>query len=197
MKAGYEVLVEAGYSPEMAYFECLHELKLIVDLMNESGIAGMRFSISETAEYGDVTVGPKIINESVKNRMRRQLKTIESGKFAKEWVGEFKAGCKNFNKIRKSEEKHGIEKVGAKLRGMMTLLGKKAKSVGKGVAGELRFDLEIKRERSNGPVARTPRRRPLFHQKGLYKAASLRKRRLYAKSEKVKRPFIRWVVGAY
>ena len=134
VKPGYEVLVEAGYSPEMAYFECLHELKLIVDLMNESGIAGMRFSISETAEYGDVTVGPKIINESVKNRMRRQLKTIESGKFAKEWVGEFKAGCKNFNKIRKSEEKHGIEKVGAKLRGMMTWLGKKAKSVGKGVS---------------------------------------------------------------
>ena len=134
VKAGYEVLVEAGYSPEMAYFECLHELKLIVDLMNESGIAGMRFSISETAEYGDVTVGPKIINESVKNRMRRQLKTIESGKFAKEWVGEFKTGCKNFNKIRKSEEKHGIEKVGAKLRGMMTWLGKKAKSVGKGVS---------------------------------------------------------------
>ena len=134
VKAGYEVLVEAGYSPEMAYFECLHELKLIVDLMNESGIAGMRFSISETAEYGDVMVGPKIINESVKNRMRRQLKTIESGKFAKEWVGEFKAGCKNFNKIRKSEEKHGIEKVGAKLRGMMTWLGKKAKSVGKGVS---------------------------------------------------------------
>ena len=134
VKAGYEVLVAAGYSPEMAYFECLHELKLIVDLMNESGIAGMRFSISETAEYGDVTVGPKIINESVKNRMRRQLKTIESGKFAKEWVGEFKAGCKNFNKIRKSEEKHGIEKVGAKLRGMMTWLGKKAKSVGKGVS---------------------------------------------------------------
>ena len=134
VKAGYEVLVEAGYSPEMAYFECLHELKLIVDLMNESGIAGMRFSISETAEYGDVTVGPKIINESVKNRMRRQLKTIESGKFAKEWVGEFEAGCKNFNKIRKIEEKHGIEKVGAKLRGMMTWLGKKAKTVGKGVS---------------------------------------------------------------
>ena len=128
VKAGFEVLVEAGYSPEMAYFECLHELKLIVDLMNESGIAGMRFWISETAEYGDVTVGPKIINESVKNRMRRQLKTIESGRFAKEWVGEFQGGCKNFNKIRKAEEKHGIEKVGAKLRGMMSWLGKKAKS---------------------------------------------------------------------
>ncbi|MDP6101677.1 MAG: ketol-acid reductoisomerase, partial [Dehalococcoidia bacterium] len=134
VKAGYEVLVEAGYSPTMAYFECLHELKLIVDLMNESGIAGMRFSISETAEYGDVTVGPKIINESVKNRMRRQLKTIESGRFAKEWVGEFQGGCKNFNKIRKAEERHGIEKVGAKLRGMMSWLGKKAKSVGKGVS---------------------------------------------------------------
>jgi len=134
VKAGFEVLVEAGYSPEMAYFECLHELKLIVDLMNESGIAGMRFSISETAEYGDVSVGPKIINESVKNRMRRQLKTIESGRFAKEWVKEFQGGCKNFNKIRKAEERHGIEKVGAKLRGMMTWLGKKAKKVGKGVS---------------------------------------------------------------
>ncbi|MEE2623426.1 MAG: ketol-acid reductoisomerase [Verrucomicrobiota bacterium] len=134
VKAGYEVLVEAGYSPTMAYFECLHELKLIVALMNESGIAGMRFSISETAEYGDVTVGPKIINESVKNRMRRQLKTIESGRFAKEWVGEFKGGCKNFNRIRKAEERHGIEKVGAKLRGMMSWLGKKTKSVGKGVS---------------------------------------------------------------
>ena len=134
VKAGFEVLVEAGYSPEMAYFECLHELKLIVDLMNESGIAGMRFSISETAEYGDVSVGPKIINESVKNRMRRQLKTIESGRFAKEWVKEFQGGCKNFNKIRKAEERHGIEKVGAKLRGMMSWLGKKAKKVGKGVS---------------------------------------------------------------
>ena len=89
VKAGYETLVEAGYQPEMAYFECLHELKLIVDLMVESGVAGMRFSISDTAEYGDVTVGPKIIDASVKKRMQKQLKAIEAGKFTKEWVSEW------------------------------------------------------------------------------------------------------------
>jgi len=122
VKAGFETLVEAGYQPEMAYFECLHELKLIVDLMNEQGIAGMRFSISETAEYGDVTVGPKIIDASVKKRMVAQLKAIESGKFAKEWTAEYAAGCKNFNAIRKAEASHQIEKVGAKLRATMSWL---------------------------------------------------------------------------
>lgn len=120
VKAGFEVLVEAGYQPEMAYFECLHELKLIVDLMNEAGIAGMRFSISETAEYGDVTVGPKIIDASVKKRMVAQLKTIESGKFAKEWTKEYETGCKNFNALRKEGAEHQIEKVGAKLRSTMS-----------------------------------------------------------------------------
>ncbi len=120
VKAGFEVLVEAGYQPEMAYFECLHELKLIVDLMNEQGIAGMRFSISETAEYGDVTVGPKIIDASVKKRMVAQLKVIESGKFAKEWTAEYAAGNKNFNAIRKAEAAHPIEKVGEKLRSTMS-----------------------------------------------------------------------------
>src|SRR5216110_3295770 len=88
VKAGFEVLVEAGYAPEMAYFECLHELKLIVDLMNEKGIAGMRFSISETAKWGDVSVGPKIIDASVKKRMKAALKDIQSGKFAKDWRSE-------------------------------------------------------------------------------------------------------------
>lgn len=122
VKAGFEVLVEAGYQPEMAYFECLHELKLIVDLMNEQGIAGMRFSVSETAEYGDVTVGPKIIDASVKKRMVKQLKDIENGKFAKEWTKEFETGCKNFNAIRKAEAAHPIEKVGAKLRSTMSWL---------------------------------------------------------------------------
>jgi ketol-acid reductoisomerase len=120
VKAGFEVLVEAGYQPEMAYFECLHELKLIVDLMNEQGIAGMRFSVSETAEYGDVTVGPKIIDASVKKRMQKQLKEIENGKFAKEWTNEYNNGCKNFNAIRKAEAAHQIEKVGAKLRSTMS-----------------------------------------------------------------------------
>lgn len=132
VKAGFETLVEAGYAPEMAYFECLHELKLIVDLMVESGIAGMRFSISETAEYGDVTVGPKIIDASVKQRMADQLKRIEEGQFAKEWMAEYKDGCKNFDRIREEGKKHQIEEVGEKLRGTMSWI-KKSK-IGKGVS---------------------------------------------------------------
>src|SRR5687767_11904206 len=104
VQAGYEVLVEAGYQPEMAYFECLHELKLIVDLMNESGIAGMRFSISETAKWGDVKVGPAIIDKSVKTRMKKALKDIQTGKFAKEWIKETESGYKNFNKLLKDGE---------------------------------------------------------------------------------------------
>ncbi|MCB1134156.1 MAG: ketol-acid reductoisomerase, partial [Verrucomicrobiae bacterium] len=120
VKAGFEVLVEAGYQPEMAYFECLHELKLIVDLMNEQGIAGMRFSVSETAEWGDVSVGPKIIDGSVKKRMQKQLKDIESGKFAKDWIKEYKDGYPRFNQIRKDEAQHPIEKTGAKLRSTMS-----------------------------------------------------------------------------
>ena len=120
VKAGFEVLVEAGFQPEMAYFECLHELKLIVDLMNEAGIAGMRFSISETAEWGDVSVGPKIIDASVKKRMVKQLKEIESGKFAKEWIAEYEGGYKVFNALRKEGAEHQIEKVGAKLRSTMS-----------------------------------------------------------------------------
>jgi ketol-acid reductoisomerase len=130
VKAGFEVLVEAGYQPEMAYFECLHELKLIVDLMNESGIAGMRFSISETAEYGDVTIGPKIINDSVKKRMAAQLKCIENGKWAKEWMAEYKSGCKNFNQIRQEQADHEIEKVGERLRGTMSWIKKSKNKAG-------------------------------------------------------------------
>ncbi len=120
VQAGFEVLVEAGYQPEMAYFECLHELKLIVDLMNESGIAGMRFSISETAEYGDVTVGPKIIDASVKQRMKDQLAEIENGNFANEWMAEYENGSPNFNRIREEQAAHGIETVGQKLRKTMS-----------------------------------------------------------------------------
>jgi ketol-acid reductoisomerase len=116
----------------MAYFECLHELKLIVDLMNEQGIAGMRFSISETAEYGDVTVGPKIIDASVKKRMVAQLKNIENGKFAKEWTAEYAAGNKNFNAIRKAEAQHPIEKVGEKLRSTMSWI--KSSKIKKGAS---------------------------------------------------------------
>src|SRR5271169_5022120 len=100
--AGYETLVEAGYQPEMAYFECLHELKLIADLMNEAGISGMRFSISETAKWGDVSVGPKIIDAGVKKRMKAALKEIQSGKFAKGWVAEYKGGYKKYNALLKN-----------------------------------------------------------------------------------------------
>jgi ketol-acid reductoisomerase len=125
VQAGFETLVEAGYSPEMAYFECLHELKLIVDLMNESGIAGMRFSISETAKWGDVSVGPKIIDASVKKRMKEALKDIQSGKFAKEWVKEYQGGYRKYNDLLKQGEQHPIEKTGAKLRALMPWMQKR------------------------------------------------------------------------
>ncbi|MDR3401808.1 MAG: ketol-acid reductoisomerase [Chthoniobacter sp.] len=126
VQAGFEVLVEAGYSPEMAYFECLHELKLIVDLMNEKGIAGMRFSISETAKWGDVSVGPKIIDAGVKKRMKAALKDIQSGKFAREWIKEYKGGYKKYNALLKKGEKHGIEKTGEKLRSLMPWMPKRS-----------------------------------------------------------------------
>jgi len=126
VQAGYEVLVEAGYQPEMAYFECLHELKLIVDLMNEAGISGMRFSISETAKWGDVSVGPKIIDASVKKRMKGALKDIQSGKFAKGWVAEYKGGYKKYNALLKKGTQHPIEKVGGRLRGLMPWMKKRS-----------------------------------------------------------------------
>jgi len=117
--AGFETLVKAGYQPEMAYFECLHELKLIVDLMIESGISGMRFSISETAKYGDVTRGPRVINAQSRKAMQQILKEIQSGKFTKEWVKEYKGGLKNYNKLLKAGEKHKIEATGQRLRSLM------------------------------------------------------------------------------
>src|SRR5437762_10019052 len=122
--AGYETLVEAGYQPEMAYFECLHELKLIVDLMNEAGISGMRFSVSETAKWGDVTVGPKIIDARVKKRMKAALKDIQSGRFAKGWVKEYQSGYKRYHALLRKGEKHSIEKVGARLRSLMPWMKK-------------------------------------------------------------------------
>jgi ketol-acid reductoisomerase len=125
VQAGFETLVEAGYSPEMAYFECLHELKLIVDLMNESGIAGMRFSISETAKWGDVSVGPKIVDAGVKKRMKAALKDIQTGKFAKGWIKEYEGGYKNYKKLLAAGEKHPIEKTGARLRSLMPWIQKK------------------------------------------------------------------------
>ncbi len=125
VQAGFETLVEAGYQPEMAYFECLHELKLICDLMYESGIAGMRFSISETAKYGDITRGPRVINKDTKKEMKKILKEIQSGKFVKEWVAEYKGGLKNYNKLLAAGAKHPIEKTGTYLRGMMPWMAKK------------------------------------------------------------------------
>jgi len=119
VQAGFETLVEAGYPPEMAYFECLHELKLIVDLMYEGGIANMRYSISNTAEYGDYTRGPRIVNEQTKAEMRKILKEIQSGQFAKEWMAENETGGKRFPEMRAQAAKHPIEEVGAKLREMM------------------------------------------------------------------------------
>jgi len=119
VQAGYETLVEAGYPPEMAYFECLHELKLIVDLMYEGGIANMRYSISNTAEYGDYTRGPRIITEQTKAEMKKILKEIQSGQFAKEWMAENETGGKRFPEMRAQAAKHPIEEVGSKLREMM------------------------------------------------------------------------------
>jgi len=124
IKNGYEVLVEAGYPPEMAYFECLHEVKLIVDLIYEGGIANMNYSISNTAEYGEYITGKKIVDSKTKERMKEVLKDIQSGKFAKQWMDENKNGQKNFLKMRKDLADHPIEKVGKKLRDMMPWIGK-------------------------------------------------------------------------
>lgn len=123
VQAGFETLVEAGYAPEMAYFECLHELKLIVDLMYEGGIANMRYSISNTAEYGDYVTGPRIITEETKKEMKRVLDDIQSGRFARNWVLENKAGTPSFKATRRRNAEHPIEEVGAKLRGMMPWIG--------------------------------------------------------------------------
>jgi ketol-acid reductoisomerase len=125
IKNGYETLVEAGYSPEMAYFECVHEVKLIVDLIYEGGIANMNYSISNTAEYGEYMTGKKIIDKKItKEKMKEVLKDIQSGKFAKQWMDENKNDQKNFLKMRKELADHPIEKVGKKLRALMPWIGK-------------------------------------------------------------------------
>ena len=122
IRAGYETLVEAGYSPEMAYFECLHEVKLIVDLIYEGGIANMRYSISNTAEYGDMTRGKRVIGPEARKAMKEILKEIQSGKFAEEWMTEYRVGMPHFRELRKEAEHHPIEAVGDRLRGMMPWL---------------------------------------------------------------------------
>lgn len=125
VQAGFETLVEAGYQPEMAYFECLHELKLICDLMYESGIAGMRFSISETAKYGDITRGPRVVNKATKKEMKKILTEIQDGTFTRQWVKEYKGGLKNYNKLLNKGAGHKIEKTGLYLRSMMPWMKKK------------------------------------------------------------------------
>ncbi|MFN0264232.1 ketol-acid reductoisomerase [Tepidamorphus sp. 3E244] len=119
IRAGFETLVEAGYAPEMAYFECLHEVKLIVDLIYEGGIANMNYSISNTAEWGEYVSGPRIITEETKAEMKRVLKDIQTGKFTSDWMQEYRAGASRFKGIRRNNDAHQIEEVGEKLRGMM------------------------------------------------------------------------------
>src|SRR4051794_31780728 len=124
VQAGFETLVEAGYQPEVAYFECLHELKLIVDLMYEGGLAKMRWSISDTAEFGDYSRGPRIVNAATKQEMKRILAEIQDGSFAKEWVAEDEAGRPQYNKYREEAAAHPIEEVGGRLRGLMSWIDK-------------------------------------------------------------------------
>ncbi|MBT4205473.1 MAG: ketol-acid reductoisomerase [Proteobacteria bacterium] len=123
IQAGFETLVEAGYAPEMAYFECLHEVKLIVDLIYEGGIANMRYSISNTAEYGDFTRGPRIVNDTTKAEMKKILSEIQNGEFAREWIGENKTGVSVLKAKRRISQDHQIEEVGSKLRSMMPWIG--------------------------------------------------------------------------
>ncbi len=122
IRAGYETLVDAGYPPEMAYFECVHEVKLIVDLIYEGGISNMRYSISNTAEYGDMTRGKKVIGPETRKAMKGILADIQSGKFAREWIDEYRAGLPRFRELRKEAEKHPLEEVGRKLRSFMPWL---------------------------------------------------------------------------
>src|ERR1017187_6848576 len=129
IRAGFETLVAAGYAPEIAYFECLHELKLIVDLIQEGGLAYMRFSVSDTAEYGDYTRGPRVVNEQTRAEMKKILAEIQAGDFARQWMEENKTGRKNFLAAREAARHQPIEEVGRELRGMMTFL-KKRKEVG-------------------------------------------------------------------
>jgi len=133
IQAGFETLVEAGYAPEMAYFECMHEVKLIVDLLYEGGIANMRYSISNTAQYGDLTRGPRVVTEETKKEMKKILQEIQDGVFAKEWMLECRANKPVFNALTKKGERHQIEEVGSKLRAMMPWL-KKGKLVDKSKA---------------------------------------------------------------
>jgi len=135
MKKGFETLVEAGYQPEIAYFECIHEMKLIVDLIYEGGLGRMRYSISNTAEYGDLTRGPKVVGDETRAAMKKILADIQSGTFAREWINENKSGIKNFTTLREAEKKHQVEEVGESLRSMMSWL-KSGKQISKAEAAQ-------------------------------------------------------------
>jgi len=132
IKAGFETLIEAGYPPEMAYFECVHEVKLIVDLIYVGGLDYMRYSISNTAEYGDLTRGPRLITDATKKEMKKILGEIQSGQFAKEWRAEYEAGLKNFKRLYEADNSHPVETTGRKLRKMMPWL--KAKEPPKNIS---------------------------------------------------------------
>jgi len=144
VKAGFETLVEAGYQPEIAYFECLHELKLIVDLMYEAGIAGMRYSISDTAEFGDLTRGPRIVNDETRKEMKRILHEIQSGQFAREWILENQTSRPVFNALRNRDQQHQIEVVGAELRGMMSWINQ-----GRMVEEQVKVEQQVQNRFSN------------------------------------------------
>jgi ketol-acid reductoisomerase len=136
VQAGFQTLVDAGYQPEIAYFECLHELKLIVDLMYEEGIAGMRYSISDTAEYGDLTRGPRIIDDRTRDEMRKILGEIQSGTFADEWIAESESGRANFHALEAAGKEHPIEQVGTKLRAMMPWISQGKTKVSEASGGQ-------------------------------------------------------------
>jgi len=136
IRSAFDTLVDAGYQPEICYFECLHELKLIVDLMYEQGIGGMRFSVSDTAEYGDLSRGPRVINDSVRETMREILSEIQSGQFAEEWVAEAQSGRKNFYRLEAEGREHRIEKVGSDLRAMMPWISAGKASVQEASGGQ-------------------------------------------------------------
>lgn len=136
IQAGFETLVEAGYQPEAAYFECLHEVKLIVDLIYEEGIAGMRYSISDTAEYGDLTRGPRIITDAVKAEMKKVLSEIQSGQFAEEWIAESESGRSNFHALEAAGRSHQIESVGKELRSLMPWISAGKQSVAEASGGQ-------------------------------------------------------------
>jgi ketol-acid reductoisomerase len=164
VKAGFETLTQAGYRPEMAYFECLHELKLIVDLMYRGGLGFMRHSISDTAEYGDYTRGPRLITDETREEMKRILRAVQDGSFAREWLAENRAGRENFERLRGVDRDHPIERVGAELRAMMPWSEEgKRKSAGAGEpesrGEETRTRTEVPRRQSSGARVPDPLRR--------------------------------------